>query len=50
MAGWCREPEDSAHVLGITKPSIIVIEGLRFWLGNRDSNPNYLIQNQAFYL
>ena len=20
-----------------------------FWLGNRDSNPNYLIQSQAFY-
>jgi hypothetical protein len=19
------------------------------WLGNRDSNPNYLIQSQAFY-
>jgi hypothetical protein len=19
------------------------------WLGHRDSNPNYLIQNQAFY-
>jgi hypothetical protein len=36
--------------LGITKPSITAIEGLLFWLGNRDSNPNYLIQNQAFYL
>ena len=23
---------------------------LKRWLGNRDSNPNYLIQNQAFYL
>ena len=50
MAGWCREPEDPAHIPGITKPSITMIEGLRIWLGNRDSNPNYLIQNQAFYL
>lgn len=24
-------------------------EGCMSWLGNRDSNPNYLIQNQAFY-
>lgn len=24
-------------------------EAILWWLGNRDSNPNYLIQNQAFY-
>jgi hypothetical protein len=35
---------------GTTKPPTMTIEGFLFWLGNRDSNPNYLIQNQAFYL
>ena len=24
-------------------------DALKGWLGDRDSNPNYLIQSQAFY-
>ena len=29
--------------------SSTLLEGLNPWLGDRDSNPNYLIQSQAFY-
>ena len=29
--------------------TLVVRDGLETWLGDRDSNPNYLIQNQMFY-
>src|SRR5687767_4396275 len=34
--------------LGVLAESLVFLRGF-VWLGNRDSNPNYLIQSQAYY-
>ena len=31
------------------RSDLALYDGLFLWLGDRDSNPNYLIQSQAFY-
>jgi hypothetical protein len=39
----------TAAAISYREPPLVLTNGGSLWLGNRDSNPNYLIQSQAFY-
>lgn len=43
MLGYMHNKKATGH-FGQSLPDALYV-----WLGDRDSNPNYLIQSQAFY-
>ena len=49
-----QDPDPAQHLGSIETKAIghfsrSLSDGVFRWLGDRDSNPNYLIQSQAFY-